>query len=349
MREQKIKPGAQAVMLAIAVLSLLAVPAFAQVRASITTAPPDLPAYDQPFCINSDICPLDGYLWVPGYWAWDSDYYWVPGTWVMAPEIGDLWTPGYWSSINDGAYVFHEGYWGRSVGFYGGIDYGFGYPGHGYDGARWEDGRLRYNTAANHVNTSHPEWSPDWNYNTPVNDSGNRNSCNGGGRGIDAHATSQEEAADRGKRSGPSLQQIQNDWFARNDVQQRLSTNHGAPPITGAPLPHLAVHPEELPPIWRFAIHTGNPELDQKYQKEQDELVAKQELERKKLAKQQNADRLKINQERAAQTYDPWEMEHVRPDHVIQTQELFHRERRKMRALELRQQPVLADQLKTAN
>jgi len=58
-------------------------PSFAQLSASITIAPPPLPAYEQP------ICPGDGYLWTPGYWAWDgSDYYWVPGTWVMLRKLG---------------------------------------------------------------------------------------------------------------------------------------------------------------------------------------------------------------------------------------------------------------------
>jgi hypothetical protein len=43
---------------------------------------PELPVYEQP------ICPGDGYIWTPGYWAWDGEYYWVPGTWVMAPKSG---------------------------------------------------------------------------------------------------------------------------------------------------------------------------------------------------------------------------------------------------------------------
>ena len=64
--------------------------------------------------------PGDGYLWIPGYWAYaDDDYYWVPGTWVMPPQAGLLWTPGYWG-WGDNGYVFNDGYWGPTVGFYGG-------------------------------------------------------------------------------------------------------------------------------------------------------------------------------------------------------------------------------------
>src|SRR6516225_11595081 len=101
---------------------------------SVNFAPPELPVYEQP------ICPGDGYIWAPGYWAWDpdiGDYYWVPGAWVLAPQPGYLWTPAYWG-WNGTAFVFYAGYWGPRVGFYGGIDYGFGYFGHGYEGGRWE-------------------------------------------------------------------------------------------------------------------------------------------------------------------------------------------------------------------
>ena len=118
---------------------------FAQIGISVGYGPPALPVYEQP------ICPGDGYMWTPGYWAWDgNEYYWVPGTWVEAPEIGFLWTPGYWG-WGDNAFFFHEGYWGPHVGFYGGINYGFGYGGHGYEGGRWENNHFYYNTSVNRI------------------------------------------------------------------------------------------------------------------------------------------------------------------------------------------------------
>jgi hypothetical protein len=131
---------------------MLAIPAtaFAQVAVSITIAPPELPVYEQP------LCPGDGYIWTPGYWAYDydiGDYYWVPGTWVEAPEVGFFWTPAYWG-WGGGAFVFNEGYWGPTIGLYGGIDYGFGYVGHGYEGGRWDNGHFFYNTTANNVNVT---------------------------------------------------------------------------------------------------------------------------------------------------------------------------------------------------
>lgn len=104
-------------------------------------APPPLPDYVQP------VCPGDGYLWTPGYWSWATDdYYWVPGVWVMPPAINLLWTPGYWAFI-DGFYGWYPGYWGSQVGYYGGINYGFGYFGTGFYGGRWDRGHFMYNTA----------------------------------------------------------------------------------------------------------------------------------------------------------------------------------------------------------
>jgi len=46
----------------------LAIPAtlFGQVSRTISIGPPALPFYEQP------ICPSDGYLWTPGYWAYDE-------------------------------------------------------------------------------------------------------------------------------------------------------------------------------------------------------------------------------------------------------------------------------------
>ena len=33
--------------------------------------------------------------------------------------------------------VWNAGYWRPHVGFYGGVNYGFDYGGHGYEGGRW--------------------------------------------------------------------------------------------------------------------------------------------------------------------------------------------------------------------
>jgi len=98
----------RSLLLAVLVLAL-PVKSSAAIIFSVTIAPPPLPVYEQP------LCPGEGYIWTPGYWAYgDFGYFWVPGTWVLVPEPGLLWTPGYWG-WGDGVYIFHEGYWGPHV------------------------------------------------------------------------------------------------------------------------------------------------------------------------------------------------------------------------------------------
>ena len=74
----------------------------------------------------------------------------MPGAWVLPPRVGYLWTPGWWG-WDDGDYVFNPGYWGPHIGYYGGINYGFGYNGYGYYGGEWRGDRFFYNRSANNV------------------------------------------------------------------------------------------------------------------------------------------------------------------------------------------------------
>ena len=214
-------------------LVLLAISAVSSAQVSIglsiRIAPPELPVYEQP------ICPEDGYIWTPGYWAYgDEDYYWVPGTWVMAPEPGYLWTPGYWGGDGDD-YVFHEGYWGTEVGFYGGISYGYGYFGHGYEGGRWDNGRFFYNQSVSRIDVSRNRNV----YNTRVDDNnrGNRVSFNGGNGGVQVRATSREEAAGRERHVAPLAAQTEHVQSARSNPELRASSNHGKPPIAATAKP----------------------------------------------------------------------------------------------------------------
>src|SRR5882762_2084828 len=167
---------------------------FAGVFVSVTIAPPVLPVYVQP------VCPGEGYLWTPGYWAYgeDAGYFWVPGTWVLAPRPGVLWTPGYWG-WGDGVYLWHAGYWGPHVGFYGGINYGFGYFGVGYEGGYWRGRDFFYNRSVTRVNTTviHNVYDR-----RVVERSVSRVSYNGGRGGINARPTAREETATRERRFG---------------------------------------------------------------------------------------------------------------------------------------------------
>jgi hypothetical protein len=309
--------------------AFLAIPAPSSAQFSVGLrvgiAPPPLPDYEQP------LCPGDGDIWTPGYWNWDgSEYYWVPGTWVEAPEVGYLWTPGYWG-WGDGGYFFNEGYWGLSVGFYGGINYGFGYFGHGYDGGRWDNGHFFYNTAYNRVDTNNFHNV----YNTRVNEGEkNRVSFNGGNGGIIARATPEEEAAAHGTHRGPVAAQSQHAYAARNNPQQKFSANAGAPPVTATPRPNLATHPKDLPPVERPAApKTGSANVDQKYQKQQDKLVARQTQDRQKLQQTQDNEHRRLAKQRAT----PERTQQVEQQHQQQTQQLHETHTQQTQQMQQRQ------------
>jgi hypothetical protein len=198
---------------------------FAQIGVgiSIRVAPPALPVYEQP------LCPTEGYLWTPGYWAYGPvGYYWVPGVWVSPPRVGVLWTPGYWG-FGGGVYGWHGGYWGPHVGFYGGINYGFGYGGVGFAGGEWRGGAFAYNTAVLHVNTAVVR--NVYVNRTVINNTtivNNHTSFNGPG-GVAARPTGQEQTAMHEEHIQPTSNQLSHEHAASQDRNQWASTNHGTP------------------------------------------------------------------------------------------------------------------------
>jgi DNA segregation ATPase FtsK/SpoIIIE-like protein len=360
-------------LLAITVLMTgLSGASFAQFRVAITVGPPALPIYEQP------VCPGDGYIWTPGYWYWDddfSDYYWVPGTWVMAPEVGFLWTPGWWGWGGD-AFMFHEGFWGPTVGFYGGINYGFGYFGEGFAGGRWDNGHFFYNRAVANVNVSNIHNV----YNTKVNNvTVNRVSYNGGNGGVEARPTPQDEAAANGRHIAPVAAQTQHVQAARGNPELRASANHGKPPIAatekpgefsghgvvqakkaGAPYKaqenrgaaqpraespaarsennaaHPAVHPKDLPPAERLPAPNTG---DAK----QDQKYQKQQA---KLAAQQDKERQKLQQKQdqehqqmAQQKANTAKTQQLEQKHQQQTQQLQQRQTMQRQQMQARQAP----------
>jgi hypothetical protein len=219
-----------------------------QVVISVRFGPPVLPVYVQP------LCPGPGFIWVPGYWAYDEDegYYWVPGTWVLPPEAGFLWTPGYWA-FEDDVYYWHEGHWGPQVGFYGGINYGYGYPGRGFSGGYWRGREFYYNQSVTNVNTTviHNV------YNTTVvnnNITNTRVSYNGGPGGANVRPTPQETAAARQRHVAPTVQQTQHIQAARSDRNLMASVNHGRPDVAATPRPG-ALHGPGVAP----ATNGGTP------------------------------------------------------------------------------------------
>jgi hypothetical protein len=199
--------------------------------------PPPLPEYDQP------PIPAPGYYWTPGYWAWNNyDYYWVPGVWVEPPQLGLLWTPGYWAFVA-GVYAFRPGYWGPHVGFYGGINYGFGYAGSGYQGGRWDNGRFFYNTTVNnlgavHVTNVYNQQIVNVTNQTIVNSTiVNRTSFNGGTGGVVAKPTNAELLAQNEPHVRATTPQADQARAAGMRSEQFVSTNRGKPAIAATERP----------------------------------------------------------------------------------------------------------------
>lgn len=220
------------------VLALLApLAARSQVSVSINIGPPPLLVYVQP------PVPGEGYIWTPGYWSWspqDRDYYWVPGTWVLAPAPGYLWTPGYWG-FEGGGYLWHLGYWADHVGFYGGINYGYGYTGNGYQGGRWDHNVFNYNRAVNNVNPGVVHHI----YNSRVVDNNQvrRVSFNGGPGGIAARPNAAQLQVQRAPHTEPTANQIEHERTALTTPTQRATAARGAPQVAATPRPSAFTEP----------------------------------------------------------------------------------------------------------
>ena len=207
--------------------------------------PPALPEYDQP------PCPGDGYIWTPGYWGYaSSGYYWVPGAWVHAPYENALWTPGYWG-YTGGRYAYYPGHWGTHIGYYGGINYGFGYIGKGYEGGYWNSGHFTYNRAYTNVNQTVVR--NVYNYRV-VNETVNVThvSYNGGSGGVHVRPAPPEIAARREPVAPRMTAQVQREQAARADHTQFVAVNHGRPaqPALAHPLEaDRNVRPAPRPPL----------------------------------------------------------------------------------------------------
>jgi len=355
-------------------LMATSVPLHAQIAVGVVVniAPPELPLYDQP------LCPGEDYIWTPGYWDYDtddSDYFWVPGTWVLAPEVGFLWTPPYWGWGGSG-FVLTAGFWGPIVGFYGGVNYGFGYFGDGYYGGRWDRGHFFYNTEINRVDVTiiHNVYTEhvDVRNNTRV-------SFNGPG-GVQARPTTQQEAAAHERHIPPVRDQVQHFQTARTNRDLHASVNHGAPPIAATPKagafndPHVVragggssggraesnartestaraganartesngsrtyTHPKDLPPAERpTAPTTGNAKQDQKYQQQQEKLYSKQQQERQKLQAQQDKEHQQVQKQQVSEA----RTQQLEQKHAQQTQQMQQRHTQQAQQLQQRQAPA---------
>jgi hypothetical protein len=213
-----------AALIMVPMLTLPVAQAQVGVFLSVHIAPPALPVYEQP------PLPAPGYLWTPGYWSYgDAGYFWVPGVWVQPPSAGLLWTPGYWGYAG-GVYGWRSGYWGPHIGFYGGVNYGYGYGGVGFVGGEWRGGVFAYNGAVANFGSVHVTNvyvnRTIVTQNTIVNV--NHTSFNGGA-GIQVRPTPMEMQAGNERHFEPTPNQMQHQNFAAQDRAQLASVNQGRP------------------------------------------------------------------------------------------------------------------------
>jgi len=269
------------------------------------------------------------------------------------------------------SFVFYDGYWGPHVGFYGGINYGFGYFGDGFVGGRWEGDHFFYNRSVTNVNVTNVRNV----YNTTIvnnNTTINRVSYNGGNGGVVARPTPQQEAFARERHVPPVGAQTHQIQQARGNPQFRASENRGRPPVAatqrpgefnghgavparqaGGPYnppanravnqPHPggggrpnAIHPNDLPTMNRPpAPNTGSQKLDQKYQRQQEKLQQQQDKERQKLQQQQE----KEHQQMMKRNGDQARQQQVEQRHQQQTQQLQQRHAQQQERMQQRQAP----------
>jgi hypothetical protein len=154
----------------------------------VTIGPPQIPVDAQP------PSPGGAFVWAPGHWGRNpSGYAWIHGSWLMPPSPGMLWTPGYWRP-QPGGFAWQSGRWGSSVGYYGGVNYGFGYMGSGFTASTLRHDEIRHEVqhyradGGGRLGAGSPPSYPggdhggNWNHNGQGSQPGHAGNAYGGGR-----------------------------------------------------------------------------------------------------------------------------------------------------------------------
>ena len=152
----------------------------------------------------------------------------------MPPQVGVLWTPGYWG-WSAGVFALNPGYWGPQVGFYGGVNYGFGYGGRGYEGGYWRNNEFYYNRNVTRINNVHI--TNVYNKTVVNNVTVQRVSYVGGPGGVAARPTEQEQQAARAQHIPPTAAQTQHRDGAATHRELLASVNQGKPQIAATAKP----------------------------------------------------------------------------------------------------------------
>ena len=161
---------------------------------------------------------------------------------VVRPSLSDVGaTLARWVSTPRGLVsLFAGGFLVRvliapHVGFYGGVNYGYGYGGVGYGGGRWEGNSFAYNRSVTNVNVNvvHNTINETVVNNVTVN----KVSYNGGAGGTTARPTPQERAVSTEQHVPPTPMQHQHVAQSLRNPDLSVKANGGHPAIAATPRP----------------------------------------------------------------------------------------------------------------
>ena len=93
------------------------------------------------------------------------------------------------------------------MGYYGGVNYGYGYAGRGYQGGYWHGDQFDYNRSVNNIHNENIRDVYDRRVEDYTRD--NRVSYNGGPQGVQARPSPAEVAAFRAPHAPPMAAQVQ--------------------------------------------------------------------------------------------------------------------------------------------
>ena len=160
--------------------------------------------------------------------------------------------PGYWSNNGYNNYAWNPGYWGVQVGYYGGVNYGYGYYGNGYGGGRWQGNQFQYNTAVSNVNRTYINnvYVNQGAYNNSYANASNRVSYNGGQGGVQAHPTVMQRAYSSERHVALTPMQTAHIQTASSDRNMYASVNRGRPAQVAVARPYSAnTRPANYAPV----------------------------------------------------------------------------------------------------
>ena len=140
---------------------------------------------------------------------------------------------------------------------YGGVNYGYGYTGEGYQGGRWDNGNFYYNGAVNNISRERRITNV---YNQPVSSqlTIHNPSYHGGRGGVTVQPTIGQRMLGAERHIQPTAEQAQHQSAARGNRALGASQNRGRPPIAATSRPGMLAAEAWSQPVRRLPINHRN-------------------------------------------------------------------------------------------